>query len=53
MLLELQGLTHNIEEIQDKLLGNGTDIDSCDADQLVIEIFPDRPDLLSAETITP
>ena len=52
MLLELQGLTHNIEEIQDKLPLLGTDIDSCDADQLVIEIFPDRPDLLSAETLS-
>ena len=52
MLLELQGLTHNIEEIQDRLPLLGTDIDSCDVEQLVIEIFPDRPDLLSAETLS-
>lgn len=52
MLLELQGLTHDIKEIPDRLPLLGTDIDSCDSDQLVIEIFPDRPDLLSAETLS-
>jgi len=29
----------------------GTDIDSCDEETLNIEIFPDRPDLLSPETL--
>ena len=29
----------------------GTDIDSCNEQTLDIEIFPDRPDLLSGETL--
>ena len=29
----------------------GTDIDACTEEQLDIEIFPDRPDLLSGETL--
>jgi phenylalanyl-tRNA synthetase beta chain len=29
----------------------GTDIDTCDENTLDIEIFPDRPDLLSGETL--
>ena len=46
---------HDIESdpelIADQLPLLGTDIDRCDDEMLEIEIFPDRPDLLSGETL--
>ena len=42
---------HNIEQVNDELPLLGTDIDACNEEQLDIEIFPDRPDLLSGETL--
>lgn len=45
------GLQHDVEIVMDQLPLLGTDIDHCDQDVLDIEIFPDRPDLLSGETL--
>ena len=50
-LMEREGFEHNIDRLNDELPLLGTDIDACDEDQLDIEIFPDRPDLLSGETL--
>ena len=50
-LMEREGFEHNIDRLNDELPLLGTDIDACDDDQLDIEIFPDRPDLLSGETL--
>ena len=51
MLMEAEGFDHNIEQVNDELPLLGTDIDACTEEQLDIEIFPDRPDLLSGETL--
>ena len=50
-LLEKHGLTHDIQHMDVQLPLLGTDIDVCDESNLTIEIFPDRPDLLSGETL--
>ena len=50
-LVESKGRVHNIEDLGFRLPLMGTDIDKCDDKVLDIEIFPDRPDLLSAETL--
>ncbi len=50
-LLNVHGLKHNIDDVSDQLPLLGTDIDRCDKDVLDIEIFPNRPDLLSGETL--
>ena len=50
-LLEKHGLTHDIQQMDVQLPLLGTDIDVCDESNLTIEIFPDRPDLLSGETL--
>ena len=49
--MEDLGYEHDIEQINDQLPLLGTDIDACTEEQLDIEIFPDRPDLLSGETL--
>ena len=49
--MERDGFEHNIDRLNDELPLLGTDIDACDENQLDIEIFPDRPDLLSGETL--
>ena len=41
-----------IEDVDLRLPLLGTDIDRCDEEVLDIEIFPNRPDLLSAETLS-
>jgi phenylalanyl-tRNA synthetase beta chain len=51
-LLARHGLSNDIERMADQLPLLGTDIDACDENTLDIEIFPDRPDLLSGETLT-
>ncbi len=51
-LVERGGHEHNIKEIESLLPLLGTDIDRCTEETLDIEIFPDRPDLLSAETLS-
>lgn len=51
-LLNVHSLNHDVAEIADKLPLLGTDIDRCDEQMLDIEIFPNRPDLLSGETLT-
>ena len=50
-ILESQGLRHELERLGEELPLLGTDIDRCDEEMLEIEIFPDRPDLLSCETL--
>lgn len=51
-LIEAAGHDHSIEALEHELPLLGTDIDRCDAEVLDIEIFPDRPDLLSTETLS-
>ncbi len=50
-LVESRGRVHDVEDLAFRLPLMGTDIDTCDDDVLDIEIFPDRPDLLSPETL--
>ena len=50
-LMAEAGHEHSIAALEESLPLLGTDIDRCDEDMLDIEIFPDRPDLLSAETL--
>ena len=49
--MEKHGFVHDIEILSDQLPLLGTDIDSCTEKILDIEIFPNRPDLLSGETL--
>lgn len=51
-LVERGGHVHNVEDVESLLPLLGTDIDRCTDETLDIEIFPDRPDLLSAETLS-
>ncbi len=50
-LVESRGRKHDVADMAFRLPLMGTDIDSCDDETLDIEIFPDRPDLLSPETL--
>jgi len=50
-LMGKHGLHHDIDDLEQRLPLLGTDIDGCTETQLDIEIFPDRPDLLSGETL--
>ena len=50
-IMEKHGFVHDIEILSDQLPLLGTDIDSCTEKILDIEIFPNRPDLLSGETL--
>ena len=50
-LVEQRGFHHDIEQVNEQLPLLGTDIDTCNETTLDIEIFPDRPDLLSGETL--
>ena len=49
--VENTGRKHDVEDLAFRLPLMGTDIDKCDDESLEIEIFPDRPDLLSPETL--
>ena len=51
-LLSQHGYKHDVNQLSDKLPLIGTDIDRCDNETLDIEIFPNRPDLLSGETLS-
>ena len=51
-LLSKHGCQHDIADVDQRLPLLGTDIDRCDEEVLDIEIFPNRPDLLSAETLS-
>ena len=51
-LLSQHGCQHDIADVDHRLPLLGTDIDRCDDEVLDIEIFPNRPDLLSAETLS-
>ena len=46
------GVEHDPSRLAEELPLLGTDIDRCDDEMLEIEIFPDRPDLLSGETLS-
>ena len=48
-LVESKGRKHDVEDLAFRLPLMGTDIDTCNEEVLDIEIFPDRPDLLSPE----
>ena len=50
-LMAQQGFEHDVALVNEQLPLLGTDIDACTDEQLDIEIFPDRPDLLSGETL--
>ena len=50
-LVESKGRKHDVEDLAFRLPLMGTDIDTCNEEVLDIEIFPDRPDLLSPETL--
>jgi phenylalanyl-tRNA synthetase beta chain len=50
-LMKKKGFHHDIVRVNDELPLLGTDIDACTEETLDIEIFPDRPDLLSGETL--
>ena len=51
-LLNRHGLENDVARMADELPLLGTDVDACNDQTLDIEIFPDRPDLLSGETLT-
>lgn len=51
-LLNQHGLDNDVARMADELPLLGTDVDACNDQTLDIEIFPDRPDLLSGETLT-
>ena len=51
-LMSEHDCTHDIDDIDHRLPLLGTDIDTCNEETLDIEIFPDRPDLLSGETLS-
>ena len=51
-LMSKHGYQHDIDHLADNLPLLGTDIDRCDTETLDIEIFPNRPDLLSGETLS-
>lgn len=51
-LLARHGIDNDIDKMAEQLPLLGTDIDECNVQTLDIEIFPDRPDLLSGETLT-
>ena len=51
-LLSRHGCQHDIADVDHRLPLLGTDIDRCDEEVLDIEIFPNRPDLVSAETLS-
>ena len=50
-LVEERGRVHDIVDIAERLPLIGCDVDQCDEKILEVEIFPDRPDLLSCETL--
>lgn len=50
-LMANHGYMHDHEDVEHRLPLLGTDIDGCTPETLDIEIFPDRPDLLSGETL--
>ena len=51
-LMSDYGCSHDINDVDHRLPLLGTDIDTCNEETLDIEIFPDRPDLLSGETLS-
>ena len=50
-LIENRGRVHDIADMAERLPLIGCDIDTCNDEVLDVEIFPDRPDLLSLSLI--
>ena len=48
-LIDLLGKDHSIEELRDKIPQLGVDMKSIDAECIIMEVFPNRPDMLSIE----
>ena len=48
-LLELIGKKLSDEKLKDRISMIGTDLEHIDGNEIVVEVFPDRPDMLSAE----
>src|SRR3989338_7226000 len=46
---KLVGKTLPIEQLKDRISMLGTDLESIENDQINVEIFPNRPDLLSEQ----
>jgi len=46
------GCTKSIKELRDKIPMLGVDLESIDEEKIVVEVFPNRPDLLSVEGFT-
>ena len=51
-LLAKHDIVNDVEVLSNELPLLGTDIDNCTTEVLDIEIFPNRPDLLSGETLS-
>lgn len=48
-VLELSGAKLSDEKLKEKIAYLGTDLESVDSKEIVVEIFPNRPDMLSEE----
>lgn len=48
-LQRLLGKKHTIQELREEIPMLGVDLESIDEEKLVVEIFPNRPDMLSVE----
>lgn len=48
-LLKLIGRAVSDEKLRDRISMIGTDLEHINGDEIVVEVFPDRPDMLSAE----
>ncbi|MCD4760113.1 phenylalanine--tRNA ligase subunit beta [archaeon] len=48
-LLELVGKKLSDEKLKDRISMLGTDLEHINGNEIVVEVFPDRPDMLSAE----
>jgi len=49
LVLKLADLKMSDAELRDKISFLGTDLEEINKDEIIVEIFPNRPDLLSAE----
>jgi phenylalanyl-tRNA synthetase beta chain len=48
-LLELMGKKISDDKLKDRISMIGTDLEHINGNEIVVEVFPDRPDMLSAE----
>ena len=49
MLEELSGKKLPLNELKDRISMLGTDLESIEGDEIIVEVFPNRPDMLSAQ----